>query len=1250
MKNKKICTFFLCISMIMSFLTVFAEYNPDPYTQVRERPAPKGNQYTVAFIGGSLTAGGEEWIKQTAECVKARVNGKDVVTINAGKGGTGSDYGAARFMNDVGSFSPDMVVVEFAVNDRRRGEKDSKVYMESIVRQCLSLKKIPSVLFVYAPNPIDESDSQYDSMIEQFKWKDEIANHYGIKSINIYDYMQQDFKSNNKFANFEAYLASMYNASGDGFDVHGGYQKYAEAIKKAFDEDADACMAKPKNAGIYCKEYANLADARYRYIESDDSAITYDDKWTRYDVNNKFTTYDSKLTIGDYSYSYPYFENGIMQTETSATLSFNSLAEAFCFNYPSATAGSSVTVYVDNTASEQKLSCWSAAQGVNYISTWFELPKDGASHEILVVVDEPTDQNYIFRFGNIIERYKNRQSADDGNKDSDKPQNGGQSTISGEILGKNGATLYVSPDGDDEENDGTFNKPFETIQRAKEAVRALKNEGLPEGGVCVYIRGGVYRIEKGMTFGAEDSGEEGKPITYRPYQNEKVELIGGIQLSVSDFKRVSDEEVLAKIYDRDARSCIYQYDLSKIKDFNYGSIYFSNQSGNKPNELVVDGKMMTIARWPNMTAGGNDVFEKVSVVTPKIESKGFSFTLSDKNRVNNWKNAKDADLVANWRYLWQSYHDKIDNIKNGNVTTTIVLGSDAVDGTARFYIQNLIEELDRPGEFYVDKENKKLYFYPPADSSGNSEIFLSDLSDSMFKIDGANFLTFRGFTVPCSRGSAFEIKKGDNNLIAYNNITNLGSIAVSVAADTYNNGVVGNYISMTDGGINLSGGNVKTLTPGGNYAENNETEKFSRITKTYTGGIHVGGCGNRVSNNEIHDALHLGMQFSGNENIIEYNEFYDLLQSVDDSGGIYSGRTWIRRGNQITHNYFHDFYGSSGGVGLGCIYFDDNLSGNSVTKNIFENIPGRGMWAEAGSDNNVENNIMINVGTPIRYVDRGNPTTKLAEVDESNYMVSSLKEVPYTSDVWLAKYPIMSEIWNLPVYQPHRVSIKKNVFVNSGSNDISASVISQGTFENNVNIDNPGFADIKNRNYTLTENASVYSEISGFEDTHFEKMGRYTDKLKERVKDAVVLGIGRAGAEKNGEMTQIDSQNDAVMPIIINNRTFVPVRFISESLGGEVLWHGETKEIEISCGAKNIKMTVGSSTMVVDGAEATLDAAPVIRENRTLLPLRALVEALGKQVFWDDKGLIVISDNAALFDSTEDSYMIDELLRQINLR
>ena len=199
-------------------------------------------------------------------------------------------------------------------------------------------------------------------------------------------------------------------------------------------------------------------------------------------------------------------------------------------------------------------------------------------------------------------------------------------------------------------------------------------------------------------------------------------------------------------------------------------------------------------------------------------------------------------------------------------------------------------------------------------------------------------------------------------------------------------------------------------------------------------------------------------------------------------------------------------------------------------------------------------------------------------------------------------------------------------------------------------MDNPGFADIKNRNYTLTENASVYSEIPGFEDTHFEKMGRYTDKLKERVKDAVVLGIGRAGAEKNGEMTQIDSQNDAVMPIIINNRTFVPVRFISESLGGEVLWNGETKEIEISCGAKNIKMTVGSSTMVADGAEVTLDAAPVIRENRTLLPLRALVEALGKQVFWDDKGLIVISDNAALFDSTEDSYMIDELLRQINLR
>ncbi len=814
-------------------------------------------------------------------------------------------------------------------------------------------------------------------------------------------------------------------------------------------------------------------------------------------------------------------------------------------------------------------------------------------------------------------------------------------------------TFYVSAEGN-ETGDGSFENPFATIEAARDAVRSLKKENgeLPDGGVCVYLRGGIYNILSGIEFTEEDSGTAEAPVTYRSYNNEKVTLVGGVELKVKDFRRVADENELNRIYDKNAREYIYQYDLSEIDGFQYGSVYGTN--GNDPNELVVDGQIMTIARWPNITASGNDVFENpTNIINDDPSTQTLAFTIEDTARANNWNTAKEnIRFTANWRHLWSTVtSDRLDSVKNG-IITLVSKKTNEASGVARFYVSNLLEELDQPGEFYIDTEKEILYFFPPVGTSKNSEIYISMLKDAMFTINGASYITFRGFDIPCSRGKAFDVKKGDYNLIAYNNITNLGGRAVSITGGT-NNGAVGNYVSMCDGGIEVGGGDRATLTPGNNYAENNHTEKFSRITKTYLGGVMVSGCGNRASHNEINDALHLGMQFSGNENVIEYNEFYDLLQSVDDSGGIYAGRTWVWRGNQIKNNYFHDFYGSSGGVGLGCIYFDDSLSGNSITGNIFANIPGRAAWVEAGSDNNIENNIMINVGTPIRYADRGNAATTfeaLAATGNSDKHIYTLEEVPYTSTVWIEKYPILKNLMKLPYASPNRAVIKNNVYVDSGNEDISASVKEQGNYENNIVMDNTIFEDAKNGDFTLKADAAVYSQLPEFEDTHFEKMGRYTEKLEEIVKDSMVLGINRAGAKNNGEMTQIDKSNDAVMPIIINNRTMVPVRYISESLGADVTWNAATQEIGISYNGKSIVMHINSTEMTVDGNAITLDSAPTIRENRTLVPLRAIVEALDKQVFWDDKGLIVIGDDAAIFDSTEDAYLIDDLLRQINLR
>ena len=84
---------------------------------------------------------------------------------------------------------------------------------------------------------------------------------------------------------------------------------------------------------------------------------------------------------------------------------------------------------------------------------------------------------------------------------------------------------YVSKAGSDK-NPGTFNMPFATIERARDVIRQETIGGM-ECDINVYICGGKCYIEKTIIFDEKDSGRDGYKITYRNFENEKVEIIGG---------------------------------------------------------------------------------------------------------------------------------------------------------------------------------------------------------------------------------------------------------------------------------------------------------------------------------------------------------------------------------------------------------------------------------------------------------------------------------------------------------------------------------------------------------------------------------------------------------------------------------------------------------------------------------------------------------------------------------------------------
>ncbi len=388
--------------------------NPDPYMNVDRGDEPNKevdeNTYTVAFIGGSLTAGGGTWINKTQKILEEKMLEKKIVTINAGKGGTTSVFGAARFSEDVGKYNPDMVFVEFAVNDAGLSEKESKIYMESIVRQCKKLAKEPVVVFLYAPFPVERDSDRYKQWEQGIAWKEELAKHYGIKSINVYDYMQEDFEKTQEekgYETFTDYLKTMYTPSGTGFDVHGGYPKYAEAIVKAFSEDYEGCISPMKNANIYCAADKKLVEAEYSQIFVNSERMNFAGDWKIYTKENQFTEGDSKTSISYGHYSYPYFTEGIAQViNDSAAFGFDTKASAFSVNYPAASAGSSVKVFIDQKEVDT-LSCYSTNHAVNYNTKWVALPNDGKTHRVIMLVDKPTADNYIFRFGSVMERYTN---------------------------------------------------------------------------------------------------------------------------------------------------------------------------------------------------------------------------------------------------------------------------------------------------------------------------------------------------------------------------------------------------------------------------------------------------------------------------------------------------------------------------------------------------------------------------------------------------------------------------------------------------------------------------------------------------------------------------------------------------------------------------------------------------------------------------------------------------------------------------
>jgi hypothetical protein len=224
---------------------------------------------------------------------------------------------------------------------------------------------------------------------------------------------------------------------------------------------------------------------------------------------------------------------------------------------------------------------------------------------------------------------------------------------------------FVSLTGDDA-NFGTIEKPFATLQRAQQAARQNRGD--------IFLRGGTFYLSAPLVFTAQDSGTKDAPLVFQNYQNEKPVISGGVKLDNLNWQPFTNGTLQAKV----------PADL-------------------QTEEIFINGERQILARYPNFD--------------PKAKYfDGFSADAISKERAARWANPLGGYYHAMHPAFWGDFTWRITG-KNTNGEPTIEGGWQNNRGAAAHrdvrFVENLFEELDAPGEWFLDAKTHTLYFYPP---------------------------------------------------------------------------------------------------------------------------------------------------------------------------------------------------------------------------------------------------------------------------------------------------------------------------------------------------------------------------------------------------------------------------------------------------------------------------------------------------------------------------------------------------------
>ena len=961
--------------------------------------AESGAPLTVAYLGGSITQM-DGWRNGTTALLKEAFPQSRVTEVNAGIGGTGSSLGAYRVGKDVLSARPDLVFVEFATNDGWSGADGIAANMEGIVRQILRQDAKTDIVFVYTITEHATNSYLKGVCTRAAAAQERVAERYGIPSVNFGPRVASRLKEGRLLirgaakgaatpvvltaAKADASSVPVFAADGTHPNA-AGHAVYLESMR-AFLEAARRAPAKAGGRALGAPLVAdNLERARMA------------------PVTRAMLTGDWKEVVGDQPWYMKTLGGRYWETQTpGAKVTFAFRGRTAALYDLVGPNGGQVFVTVDGKRRPRPVPRFDRYASYRRINP---LMIDCGAEGVHVVEIE------------LDAHEPSRASVAESKAKPEKYRGTflwvAQLMVNGELVPVP-TRITLAPGG-------AF--PADDLLRKARAVWAKD----PAADIEVLLPDGAYRFEKTVTLSsdAKSLGAHTGRLTFRAANRGKAFFTGGVPVpELKPATGLEDVNFLENPRCPNPRKFIQEADLKAAGITDYGDPL-------RGMRLVWNGDVQTLARWPN--GRWTHLADPVGIVP---DAKGLPWRLFNTNswvrfglqkclvpgetRHLRWLKEKDPCGIGYFTSDWAAHSFQFGRI---DPATGAVWESPDVKPRGHsygyfhscgrehpWYAFNVLCELDRAGEYYIDRERGKLYFWPPAPRKGGAGQCELTLASGAFRARKAGPLAFEGIVFENFRGKALDFTGGGIELVACA-IRNVGVQAVALSeaenvrvagCDVYNIGGKGIEVSAVDGKRLIDGSHNIVI-------ENNHIHDIGQEEFSYVPGVWVWGQGVVVRDNTINAMPHAAIGLGGRETTIRGNDIFDVMRFSGEMGAIYTGRDWSTVGNLIAENWFHDIARANKEQLSRGVMIDDGGAGFTIVSNVFQRLDGSGV-ATSAIGNRIADNFFVDV-TPTPFDCWGGDN---AAVMDRNWtprvhpeIRRRLEALPLDEEPWKSKYPLV---------------------------------------------------------------------------------------------------------------------------------------------------------------------------------------------------------------------------------------------------